>query len=450
MRSEEKAREILEKAVKISPAEETQAILYSSSFRLTRFANNTIHQNMEEEETVLSVRAVHGKRTARATTNKLSEDGVKEVVETASRLARLAPEDPHLPEMPGPQRYETVDRHDPATAECDPAERAQGVETAVKRAERHRLTAAGYFSTQETVTAMANSRGLFAFFPSTGAEFSLTVMAGDPASGGGSGWAKEASPAVADIALEALVEKAITKALEGKNPKEVEPGAYAVILEPSAVVDLLSFLIGDFSGLSVLEQRSCLTGKVGTRLFGQEITIADDVVHPLQSGLPFDGEGIPRQKVMLVEKGLVKNLVSSLATAMRMGVQPTGHGYPLPTQVGEAPENIVMEGGDATVEEMIASTERGLLITRFWYIREVDPMAKILTGMTRDGTFAIEKGRITHAVKNLRFNESLVEMLKRVEMIGRPVRACGEEYHTFLIVPPLKVSAFHFTARTRF
>ncbi len=193
-----------------------------------------------------------------------------------------------------------------------------------------------------------------------------------------------------------------------------------MILEPAAVLDLVGFLFYDFAATAVEDQRSCFNNRMGKKIFGDNITICDDVYHPLQSGAPFDGEGVPRQKVLLVDRGVPKNLVYARATAKSMKAKPTGHGLPLPNEWGEAPLNLVFAGGTTSTEEMIASTERGILVTRLWYIREVDPYEKILTGMTRDGTFLVENGKVSGAVKNFRFNQSIIEMLASVERWARP------------------------------
>jgi len=234
-----------------------------------------------------------------------------------------------------------------------------------------------------------------------------------------------------------------------------------VILEPAAVLDMVGFMFYDFGGLAILDQRSFLNNRVGARVFGENVDIWDDVAHPLQSGAAFDGEGVRRQKVELVEKGVVKRLVYARASAERMKqseykdkvgrIEPTGHGFPLPNEMGEAPMNIVF-GAPArpqTIEQMIASTEKGVLVTRLWYIREVDPYEKILTGMTRDGTFLVENGKIQGGVLNFRFNESLIHLLSNVEAMGTPVRASGEESFD-MVVPAMKVKEFNFTEVTKF
>ena len=212
---------------------------------------------------------------------------------------------------------------------------------------------------------------------------------------------------------------------------------------------MLGFLFPDFSGQAMRDQRSFLTERMGQKLFGENITIRDDVCHADQAGPSFDGEGVSRQAVHLVEKGVAKELTYCRQTAQAMGTKPTGHGFPLPNDMGEAPLNIVFAGDKHSVDEMIAATERGILVTRLWYIREVDPYKKMLTGMTRDGTFYIENGRVRHGIKNFRFNESAIDLLNCVQMAGQPERAAGEESDP-MVVPPLKVSKFNFTEVTKF
>jgi predicted Zn-dependent protease len=222
-----------------------------------------------------------------------------------------------------------------------------------------------------------------------------------------------------------------------------------VILEPAAVLDLVGQMFGDFSATSVNDSRSFLTDRLGTKLFGDNIHISDDVAHPLQAGVPFDGEGVPRRKLTLVDAGVPRELAYSRSSAHRDGVEPTGHGFPLPNEVGEAPLNIVIAGGSTSVDEMIASTDRGILVTRLWYIREVEPYDKIMTGMTRDGTFLIENGCVTRGLRNFRFNQGIIELLNNVEALSPAVRASGEE--TFdMVVPAMKVRNFNFTEVTRF
>jgi PmbA protein len=440
----QRAEEIFSLVLKYSTADETEAFITSTSYSLTRFANNTIHQNVAEEGRTLSVRAVVDGGMARVSTNKLDESSIRQLCEEALNLARLQPPDPDLLPMPSPQMYRAVDRYFPETAALTPRARAETVGAAIQRAEKDHLVAAGVFSSGASATALFNSRGLRAYHEETLSEFSITML--DKSS---SGWAKKTAPNWVELEPEQLADLAARKAIDGTDPREIPPGKYTVILEPAAVLDLLGFLVLDFGGLAVREQRSCFTGRVGQKVFGENIRLRDDVFHPLQTGAPFDGEGIPRQRVQLVENGVVKNLVYSRQSAHKAGVEPTGHGFPLPNEYGEAPMNIVLDGGKASLEEMVRSTPRGLLISRLWYIREVDPYQKIMTGMTRDGTFWIEDGEIRFGVRNLRFNQSLIEMLCQVEMMSPAQRTAGEESFE-MVVPAMKVRDFNFSSVTKY
>jgi predicted Zn-dependent protease len=276
------------------------------------------------------------------------------------------------------------------------------------------------------------------------ATFSVTAMAQDS-----SGWAKASSCDASELQPVKLASMAASKAVASAAPGVWDPGKYTVILEPAAVLDLVGQMFMDFSATALKDGRSFLTDRIGTALFGPNVTIYDDVYHPLQAGPTFDGEGVPRRKLALVDKGIVRELAYSRQAAMLEGKQATGHGFPLPNEMGEAPLNVVIAGGESTLDEMIASTERGILVTRLWYIREVDPYEKIMTGMTRDGTFRIENGQVTGGLRNFRFNQGLVELLKNVEALGPAVRASGEETMD-AVVPAMKVRDFNLTEVTRF
>jgi PmbA protein len=442
--SDAEFRRIAEKIFKFSDADETEVEIGMTSDALTRFANNTIHQNVAEQVLNVSVRTVLDGRTARATTNKTDDDSLRRVVETAKTLARSQPPNPGLLPMPGPQKYAKVARYFEDTAYATPADRARAVVKVAEMAEKNKQTAAGIFSTGVTQFAIANSRGLFASHRQTRAEFSITILESDS-----SGWAKANAPDLARIDPVALAKGASEKSAASRKPGEAAPGKWTVILEPAAVLDLVGFLFYDFAGTAVADQRSCFNKRMGKKVMGENITLHDDVYHPLQSGLPFDGEGIPRQRVLLVDKGVPSNLVYARATAKKMKAKPTGHGFSLPNDYGEAPMNLVFSGGNSSVDEMVRSTERGVLVTRLWYIREVDPYEKVLTGMTRDGTFLVQNGRVAGGIRNFRFNQSILEMLSNVEMLGPAVRAAGEESFE-MVVPPMKVRDFHFSEVTKF
>jgi predicted Zn-dependent protease len=346
--------------------------------------------------------------------------------------------------MPKRQRYRTVNRFIKRTAALTAEDRARAVRRACDLAVKKGQLAAGIFSSGQSQSAVGNSRGLFAAYRETHSQFSITMQE-DPAAS----WAKANSADVRAFNPQALAERASEKAHLAVNAQELAPGRYTVILEPAAVLDLVGFLFYDFAATALQDKRSCLNDRMGKQLFGQNISISDDVFHPLQQGAPFDGEGLPRQQVLLVDHGIPKNLVYSRASAKVAGKKPTGHGFALPNEYGEAPMNLVFSGGDSSLDKMVASTDRGLLVTRLWYIREVDPYEKVMTGMTRDGLFLVENGRVTTAARNFRFNQSLIEMLKNVELFGPAVRATGEESFE-MVVPAMKVHDFHFSEVTKF
>jgi len=467
MLTKEQAGDIFDRIRKFTSADEVEVSISGGRFALTRFANNTIHQNVSEENHIVSVRTAFGSKTARAFTNKFDDQSLRRVVRSAESLAKVQHPDPDLLPMPcsdeasgraggGMRSPQIPSRHFQQTAAITPEFRADGVGKIVGVADRHKLTTAGIFSSAESVEGIFNSRGLSNWHTQTSAEVSITMLAADS-----SGWQKANSPDVANLDPVMLAEVAAKKAVDSAHPREIPAGKYTVILEPAAVLDIVGFMFWDYAGMAILDQRSFLAGRIGTKLFGDNITIWDDVAHPLQTGCPFDGEGMRRQRVALVENGIVKRVVYARATAERMKrseykdkvgpIEATGHGFSLPNEMGEMPQNIVFapSGDPQTVAQMIASTERGVLVTRLWYIREVEPFEKILTGMTRDGTFYVENGRVQGGVRNFRLNESLIQMLSNVEAMSVPARSCGEESFD-MVVPAMKVKNFNFTEVTKF
>jgi len=466
MLTKDQSADIFDRIRRFSSADEVEAIFSGSRFALTRFANNTIHQNVEEENSVVSIRTNYGGCTARSTVNQFDDESLRRAVAASESLARVQVADPELLPMPTSDEANSNDRFADKnvlvsrffeeTAKLTPADRAQTVKGIVSAANRHNLTTAGIYSTSESVEGIFNSRGLAQWHRQTLAEVSITMLGGNS-----SGWQKANSPDVRNLDALRLAETAARKAADSTNPLEIAPGKYTVILEPAAVLDIVGFMFWDFSGVAILDQRSFLNDRIGTKLFGDNINIADDSQHPLQAGSPFDGEGMRRQPVQLVENGVVKRVVYARATAKKMKqseyagkvgpIEPTGHGFPLPNEMGEMPMNIVFGTPEKThsVDEMIASTERGVLVTRLWYIREVDPYEKIVTGMTRDGTFLVENGKVQSGLRNFRFNQSLIAMLSNVEAMSVPVRASGEESFD-MVVPAMKASEFNFTEVTKF
>lgn len=466
MLTREKAADVFDRIRRFSSADEVEAIFTDSRFALTRFANNTIHQNVEEENSIVSIRTNFAGCTARATANQFDDESLLRAVAASENLARVQAPDPDLLPMPTADEADSGDqsadksvraaRFFDETANITPADRAEVVKCIVSVAGQHKLTTAGICSNSESREGIFNSRGLANWHCQTLAEVSITMLAEDS-----SGWQKLNSPDVRNLDPTRLAETAAKKAVESAHPREIAPGKYTVILEPAAVLDIVGFMFWDYSGVAILDQRSFLNDRIGTQLFGENINICDDAAHPLQAGSPFDGEGMQRQRVPLVENGVVKRVVYARATAQKMKtseyaakvgpIEPTGHGFPLPNEVGEMPVNIVFGAPEnpQSVAEMIASTERGVLVTRLWYIREVDPYEKIVTGMTRDGTFLVENGKIQCGLRNFRFNQSLIAMLSSVESMSAPVRACGEESFD-MVVPAMKVKEFNFTEATKF
>ena len=454
-----KADDLFQKIKKFASVPEVETIFASTDFSLTRFANNTIHQNVSELNEQASIRVAFDGKTARATTNRFDDESLKRSVQAAESMARVQEPDPDRLAMAKPDAAAGAagpSRWFEQTAAITPGDRADAVGKIVAVAKKNSLVTAGIYSSAQHQEGIFNSNGLSTWHRQTSAEVSITMLADDS-----SGWQKANDPDVKQLQPVELAEIAAKKGRDSQKPQELAPGKYTVILEPAAVLDAVGFMFMDFGGLAILDQRSFLNNRIGTKLFGENITIVDDVDHPLQANSPFDGEGVRRKRVSLVENGVIRNLVYSRGTAEKMknseyagkvgDISVTGHGFPLPNEIGEAPMNIVFitAGGEQTVDQMIASTERGVLVTRLWYIREVDPYEKILTGMTRDGTFLVENGKVKCGIRNFRFNQSLIEMLSHVEAMGKPVRASGEEAFD-MVAPAMKVSGFNFTEVTKF
>ncbi|ABF42766.1 peptidase U62, modulator of DNA gyrase [Candidatus Koribacter versatilis Ellin345] len=465
MLTREQAHDIFGVLRKSTSCDEVELLVSGGNFALTRFANNGVTQNVSEENYSFSVRVNLDGRTARATTNKRDAESLKRVVEQAEALARVQQQDPDLLPMPTPREVAShseglpdapPSRYFEATAAMTAGDRAQQVERMVTAGRKHGLTAAGTYSSGAHMEGVFNSRGVTQWHEQSSAEASITMLGENS-----SGWQKANSTNADDFDAAKLAEIAAEKASLSADPKELPAGKYTVVLEPSAVLDIVGFMFWDFSGLALLDQRSFLNDRVGKQIFGDELNISDDVYHPLQSGFAFDGEGMRRSRVNLVEGGVPKRVTFARATAALMAkselgrkvgsVQATGHGFALPNEMGEAPMNIVFAPpkDPKTVDQMVNNVEHGILVTRLWYIREVEPYEKILTGMTRDGTFLIENGKVKHGVRNFRFNQGLIAMLSNIEAMSMPVRASGEE-SIDMVVPAMTVREFNFTEVTKF
>ncbi len=436
----DRAMEICERALEASEADETMVHLGASSSALTRFANNQIHQNVAEEGSGMSVRAFVGQRSGIATGNDLSDNGIADTVRRALELAQLAEPDEKLRPLPEAQEIPHEVRGVSATANFGADERAAAVRAMIAVAEDAGQTASGACSVGVTASAVATSAGVQVFDETTMANLRTVIMAGDS-----SGYAAATSRDVREIDAAALARIACEKTASSAQPIAVEPGEWDVILEPDAVSTIVGYTtMLSFGAKACHEGRSAVAGRIGERICGENITVYDDGMDPRGMMSSFDYEGMGRQKVTLIERGVAAGLVYDTATAATDETTTTGHATS-PGGWGPLPRNLFMQPGSATVEEMIASTERGLLVTRFHYTNIISPKQTILTGMTRDGTFLVEDGRIVGGVKNLRFTENILEALGRVAMIGEVGSFAG-----MMWTPALKIDGFTFTGATEF
>lgn len=430
MMDEYQATEVFEQALSFADAEAVEAFLGGAREGVTRFADNAITQNVERNDLGLTVSCAYGSQHAAASTNDLSEDSIKAVVERAQAAAKMNPPDPeYVPPVPPGERdrHQQVGGYHHTTRDAGPDARAVPVSRIAHLVRARKFRVSGAFSCGERFFSMANSRGLRAYYPSTLAETHVTVLGEN-----GSGWAQKVANNIENIDLSQVGAEAIRIAGSAQNPAEVPPGKYTVILRAAAVEELIPrAMVCDAKATD--EGRTFLRGKLGEQVCGENITIRSDPGDARCPELPFQWDGLASPKLAWIEKGLLKNLATSRYWAKKTRRQPIGW-----------PTNLILEGGDATLEEMIGSTERGLVVTRFWYIRDVEPMESLVTGMTRDGLFLVENGRVTRPVKNLRFNESVLGVLGRVEALG-PCERVGSA-----LVPIIKVRDFRFTSATKF
>ncbi len=436
--SREEAQSIIQKIAKLSKADEVTVNLGTGYQTDVRFAANQMSTSGAVLSGGLGVQSTIGKKHAVATTNDFSDDSLKDVVAKSEALARLSPDDPENMPGLGPQTYIPVDSYFESTANLTPEDRARAALTALEPARKAGdLATAGFIIVNVGAGALGNNRGLFAYNRSTNVNYTVTVRTND---GTGSGWAGGEHPDWRQVDFAALSNHAITKARLSKSPVAIEPGKYTTILEPQAVGDLVQLMGGSLAARSADEGRSAFTktgggNKIGEQIVDKRVTIFSDPQDPQLLGNPYDGQGLPLARQVWVENGVLKQLFYSRFWAQKQGKQATG-----------GPNTFKMEGGNTSLEEMIKSTPRGVLVTRLWYLRPVDPRTILYTGLTRDGTFLIENGKITKAIKNFRFNESPLFMLNNVEAIGPAVRIAGTEQGGPVVVPALKVRDFNFTS----
>jgi PmbA protein len=432
-------------ALDLPGANDVEILLMHDWGGLTRFADSAIHQSTAKENTGIKVRAVVDGRVGVTSTNDLSPEGAREAARSALELARVAAPDPLFPGLAPKQDVpDRPDAFDEATARTTPVERADGVATLVATCEKG-FHAAGAFETVATEVALWNTEGQSCYGAMTQAQVTTVVSGGD----GGAGFAELTEPQTAAIDAEAVGRRAFEKARDGQSPRDLEPGRYQVVLEPAATATLMEFLayLG-FGGRAIAEGRSCFSGRIGRQLMSERVSIADDALSPTTIGLPFDFEGTPKRRVELVNQGVVEGGVHDRRSAAQAGAGSTGHALPPPNPMGPFPLNLSMEPGDASVEDLIAATDRGLLVTRFHYSNVVHPKDAVITGMTRDGTWLIENGEVAYPVKNFRFTQSIIEALKDVERVGRDTVLASEFFFAAARVPALRVSSFQFTGKS--
>jgi predicted Zn-dependent protease len=434
MLTRDEAKAILEKvvALKEETCDALEANLGGSRDGNIRYARNTVTTAGTVDDMTLVVRADYGKRTGTATINELDDASLEKVVRRAESIARHSPENPELMPVLGPQEYVDTKAHFDSTAAIDPAYRANAAAASIGPCKKEKLVAAGFLEDSAGFDAMMNSAGLFAYHPNSEVEFSLTVRTED---GTGSGYVTQDYNDAAKLDTVTASRIAMDKATMSREARAIEPGKYTVILEPAAAIGLLQNMMFNFDARQADEGRNFLAKqgggtKKGDKIVDERVTIYSDPSHPEVPASPWANDGQARRKTPWIEKGVVKNLYCS-----RYWASQHEQWEPIPF-----PANGVMEGGEASLDELIAGTEKGILVTRLWYIRTVDPQTLLYTGLTRDGTFYIEKGKIAFPVKNFRFNESPVIMLNNLEALGKPQRVGGN------LIPPLKVRDFTFTS----
>ncbi|MBC7841228.1 MAG: TldD/PmbA family protein [Gemmatimonadaceae bacterium] len=438
--SQAEAESLAKRIVGFSQADSCRVSLGSSARGNTRFAVNQVSTSGDNEDVSVRVRVTVGRKVGAATTNRLDDDALRQVVQIAERIAKLQPDDPELMPELGPQTYRSVDAFHAATAAAEPGQRAEIVRKVTEASRAAGLSSTGYLEVVTSANAIANSAGLFAYHRSTDCAFTTTVRTTD---GAGSGWAGAASRDIGAIDGAALAATAIDKAKRSLNAVAIEPGRYTVVLEPTAVGNLVQLMAFATNARQADEGRSFFSKpgggtKIGLKVVDERVNLISDPQDQLAPGVPFDGDGLPTRRVNWIESGVVKELGYDRFWAQKKGVSPV-----------VLPGSLQMGGGTQSVQDMIASTERGILVTRFWYIRPVDPRTILYTGLTRDGTFLIERGKVTKAIKNLRFNESPVFLLNNIEALGLSQRVSASESGSAgvpIVVPAVKARDFTFTS----
>jgi len=432
------AQALIERAIERSRADGIQVNVGGGYQANVRFADNRISTAGGVSQANVTIESSFGPKHAVTSTNDVSDDGLERAVRQSEALANLAPDDPEAMPLLGPQQYENVNSYFQSTADLGPDARAEAARLAIEpcRAAGD-LEAAGFLIAGIAASAVGNSKGLFAYQSGTSANYTLTVRTAD---GTGSGWAGADHPDWSQLDVRAVAQRAIDKARLSRRPAAIEPGRYTVVLEPQAVGDLVQLLAFALDARSADEGRSPFSKqgggtKVGEKIADERVTLFSDPADPQLLSNTFDGQGLPARRQVWIENGVLRKLTYSRFWAQKNGQQPDA-----------ATNAVKFAGGTASTEELITSTQRGVLVTRLWYLREVDPRTVLYTGLTRDGTFLIEDGKVTRSVKNMRFNESPLFMLNNLEELGRAVRVAGTEAGGDVVMPAIKVHDFNFTS----
>ncbi len=443
-----RASEILQAALRHSSADQTEVVLMGEQTWLTRFTESVINQNIAREETTLVITAVNDKKVGLIATNDISDEGIKKAVGSANEISLLQPPDERFVSFPDSEMAPLMEKTvlvEPNLG-YTPDDMSRVVAGVAKFASKENLTASGAFRHDINTVAIANSLGVEQSGRSGKSELSLTIVGQQEQQ---SGFAIGAHPDPAQIDYRDVAQKAIGKAAHNVDPVTLPEGQYTVILEPAAVGQLLLFLgfLG-FGGRTMMQRRSFLSGKTGEVITGENITITDEPDNPVFGTLLFDYEGIARKRITPIDHGKAGEGAFDSYYANLMGVPPTGHSVQPNNAYGPYPKNLVMAAGDSSVDEMIASTERGVLITHFWYINFLNPMRTMITGTTFDGTFLIESGKVGPAIKNMRTNQSILEAFSKVEMISK-TRLLYPQYSSMMLVPAMKINDFNLVQETK-
>ena len=429
--SESESRSIIEQALSLSSADEIRVNLSGGRSGNTRFALNSITTSGDEDTLNVRVLAYFGKRHATASGTSFKDGALEKIVQTAEEAARFVPEDPeYVPELQ-PQTYLPINPYFSSTAAATPQLRVKGVQSSIEPSINKNLLSAGFFSNRHGFSAVGNNNNLFGYYRSSNASFSVTTRTQD---GSGSGWGSDSARDIDQVDYQAASKRALEKAEASSHSKTLEPGTYPVILEPQAVADFMRTGSYALNARSADEGRSFFSksgggNKIGEKVAGDNVTMRSDPTHPELLGRPFGGGGLPAKKNTWIKNGVLTQLFYDRYWAEKQGKEPTGY-----------PSNIIIEGDKGTLDDLISGTDRAVLVTRFWYIRFVDPQSLLLTGLTRDGTFWVENGRIQHAIKNFRFNESPMAVLNKITDMSESVRVGGS------MVPAVRASEFTFSS----